>query len=105
MMTYVGLQMFMDKLKQLIHSEDDSDDDIPSINHPAIIRERPQFKLLYQELDNPMIQTLFIHQHQHLQEVNDLKKRFTDAAEEAQYIVDLFVSGVHIGDNELLTTS
>ncbi|KAI3745219.1 hypothetical protein L1987_58327 [Smallanthus sonchifolius] len=84
----------MEKLKQLIHCND-----IPSINHPAIIRERPQFQLLYDELDNPMIQTLFIDQHQDLEKVNDLKKRFTDAAEEAQYIVDLFLSGVHVRKN------
>ncbi|KAI3795590.1 hypothetical protein L1987_38246 [Smallanthus sonchifolius] len=88
-MAYLGVQMLMEKLKQLINCND-----IPSINHPAIIRERPQFQLLYDELDNPMIQTLFIGQHQDLERVNDLKKRFTDAAEEAQYIIDLFLSHV-----------
>ncbi|KAI3795559.1 hypothetical protein L1987_38214 [Smallanthus sonchifolius] len=36
-------------------------------------------------------QTLFIEEHQDLEKVNDLKKRFIDAAEEAQYILDLFL--------------
>ncbi|KAI3795556.1 hypothetical protein L1987_38211 [Smallanthus sonchifolius] len=90
-MAYAGVQMLMEKLKQLINRNH-----IPSINYPSIIYERPQFQHLYDELDNPMIQTLFIDQHQGLERVNDLKKRFIYAAEEAQYIVDLFVSGVHI---------
>ncbi|XP_022025247.1 putative late blight resistance protein homolog R1B-16 [Helianthus annuus] len=92
-MAYAGIQMFMDKLNQLINC-----DDIPSINNPEIMSERPQLQLLYEELGS-MIQTLFIDQHQDLhdlQKVGDLKKRFIDAAEEAQYNVDLFLSGVHI---------
>ncbi|KAI3795564.1 hypothetical protein L1987_38219 [Smallanthus sonchifolius] len=99
-MAYSGVQMFMDKLNQLINCNH-----IPSINNPEIIRERPQFQLLYEELDNPVIQTLFIHQHQDLEKVNDLKKRFTDAAEEAQYIVDLFLSRVLDKNNGYFTTS
>ncbi|KAM0049256.1 hypothetical protein Hdeb2414_s0008g00283821 [Helianthus debilis subsp. tardiflorus] len=85
--------MFMDKLKQLINCNDN-----PLLNNPSIICERPKFQLLYNELGS-MIQTLFIYQHQDLHDipkVDDLKKRFTDAAEEAQYIGDLFLSGVHL---------
>ncbi|MFS8024752.1 putative P-loop containing nucleoside triphosphate hydrolase, leucine-rich repeat domain superfamily [Helianthus anomalus] len=92
-MAYSGIQMFMDKLNQLINC-----DDIPSINNPEIISERPQLQLLYEELGS-MIQTLFIDQHQELhdhQKVTDLKQRLIDAAEEAEYNVDLFLSGVHI---------
>ncbi|KAI3795529.1 hypothetical protein L1987_38184 [Smallanthus sonchifolius] len=90
-MTYAGMQMFMEKLKQLINCNDN-----PLFNNPEIICERPQFQLLYEQLGT-MIQTLFIDQHKDIHEYHKLmKKRLTDAAEEAQYIVDLFVSGVHI---------
>ncbi|KAF5755739.1 hypothetical protein HanXRQr2_Chr17g0806191 [Helianthus annuus] len=89
-MTYAGIQMFMEKLNQLINCYD-----IPFINNPAIIIQRPQFQLLYQELGS-MMQILFINQHQDHEKLNDLKRRFTNAAEEEQYIVDLFLSSVHI---------
>ncbi|KAL8267890.1 hypothetical protein R6Q59_001688 [Mikania micrantha] len=96
MMTYSGLQMFMEKLKQLINCNDNQ-----LINHPEIIREIPQFQLLHQDLGS-MIQILYIDEHQDPHEhekFDDLKKRFIAAAEEAQYIVDLFLSGVHIRNN------
>ncbi|KAJ9554003.1 hypothetical protein OSB04_018048 [Centaurea solstitialis] len=53
-----GLRVFMDNLKKLIHGNHH-----PLFNNdPLIISKRPQFQLLYQELD--IIQTLFsIHQH------------------------------------------
>ncbi|KAL8267899.1 hypothetical protein R6Q59_001697 [Mikania micrantha] len=95
-MTYAGLKMFMEKLEQLINCNDN-----PLTNYPEIIREKPQFHLLYQDLGS-IIQTLYIHEHQdshQLENFDDLKKRFIDAAEEAQYIVDLFLSGVHIRNN------
>ncbi|KAL8228363.1 hypothetical protein R6Q57_015947 [Mikania cordata] len=101
-MSYAGLQMFMENLKQLINCKDN-----PLINHPEIIREKLQFQLLHQDLGS-MIQTLYIDKHQDLQEhvkLTDLKKRFIHAAEEAQYIVDLFLSGVHIRNNGHLPTS
>ncbi|KAL8267892.1 hypothetical protein R6Q59_001690 [Mikania micrantha] len=95
-MTYAGLQMFMEKLKQLINCNDNR-----LINIPSIMYARPQFQLLHEDMGS-MIQTLYIDKHQDLQEhekLNDLKKRFIYAAEEAQYIVDLFLSGVHIRNN------
>ncbi|KAM0013546.1 putative P-loop containing nucleoside triphosphate hydrolase, leucine-rich repeat domain superfamily [Helianthus debilis subsp. tardiflorus] len=98
-MTYAGIQMFMEKLNQLINCND-----VPFFNHPDIIHERPQFQLLYDELGS-MIQTLFIDQYQDLEKVSDLKKRFTEAAEEAQYIVNLFLYGVHIRNNGPSPTS
>ncbi|KAI3745223.1 hypothetical protein L1987_58331 [Smallanthus sonchifolius] len=52
-----------------------------------------------------MIQTLFIDEHQDHEKVNDLKKRFTYAAEETQCIVDLFLSRVLTKNNGYLTTS
>ncbi|MFS8025060.1 hypothetical protein Hanom_Chr16g01470531 [Helianthus anomalus] len=91
-MSYAGIQMFMGNLNKLINCND-----IPTINNPEIMCERPQFQLLYEELGS-MVQTLFIDEHQNLHDVvklNDLKRRFIEAAEEAQYIVDLFVSSVH----------
>ncbi|KAD4982095.1 hypothetical protein E3N88_18766 [Mikania micrantha] len=91
-MPYAALQMFMEKLKQLINCNDN-----PFINHPEIIREKPQFQLLHQDLDS-MIQTLLIDEHHdthELEKFDDLKKRFRDAAEEAQYTVDQFLSAVH----------
>ncbi|KAI3795546.1 hypothetical protein L1987_38203 [Smallanthus sonchifolius] len=81
--------MLMEKLNQLINCND-----LPSINNQTIKRKRPQFQLLYEELES-MIKTLFIEH----EKVNDLKKRFTYAAEEAQYIVDLFLSSAHIRNN------
>ncbi|KAM0013550.1 putative P-loop containing nucleoside triphosphate hydrolase, leucine-rich repeat domain superfamily [Helianthus debilis subsp. tardiflorus] len=98
-MTYAGIQMFMDKLNQLINRND-----IPSINKQRIKRQRPQFQLLYQELDF-IIQTLFIEDHQDFEELNDLKKRLIYAAQEEEYNVDLFLSDVHIRNYSHLTTS
>ncbi|KAL8228361.1 hypothetical protein R6Q57_015945 [Mikania cordata] len=92
-MTYAGVEMFMEKLKQLINCNDH-----PSINNWTIRRRRHEFRLLYEDLGS-MIRTLFIGEHQDLHElekVNDLKERFIYAAEEAQFIVDLYVSGVQI---------
>ncbi|KAL8267897.1 hypothetical protein R6Q59_001695 [Mikania micrantha] len=94
--------MFMEKLKQLINCTDN-----PLINYPEIIHEKHQFHLLHQDLGS-MIQTLYIEEHQDLQEhekFNDLKKRFIYAAEEAQYIFDLFLSAVHIKYNGYFRTS
>nr|GEV88943.1 disease resistance protein [Tanacetum cinerariifolium] len=92
-MTYTGLELFMENLKQLIYSNDN-----PLINnHPSILSERPQLQLLYEELDS-MIQILFDCEHTELHElksVKDLKRRFKNTAEEAQDIIDLFVSGVY----------
>ncbi|KAJ9550615.1 hypothetical protein OSB04_014660 [Centaurea solstitialis] len=88
-----GLQMFMGYLKQIINCNHVH---IPFINNnPMILSEMPKFQLLYQELDS-IIQTLSnIHQHHHhheLEKVRNLKKRFRDAAEEAQDTIDLFLS-------------
>ncbi|KAJ9551556.1 hypothetical protein OSB04_015601 [Centaurea solstitialis] len=102
-MAYGDLNMYMGYLKQLIHRND-----IPFIsNNPMILSERPQFQLLYQELDS-IIQTLSnIHRHHHhynpdeLEKVTSLEKRFKDVAEEAQDTVDLFLSGLHIRNRGL----
>ncbi|CAH1433571.1 unnamed protein product [Lactuca virosa] len=101
-MAYAHVQMFMEKLKQLIYSND-----IPMINNPSILCERPQFQLLYEELDS-MIQTLFNHEDQDLhnfEEVRKLKKRLKAAAEEAEDIVDIFISSVHVRNNGYFTIS
>ncbi|KAL7589890.1 hypothetical protein Lser_V15G40187 [Lactuca serriola] len=95
-MSYAHVQMFMEKLKQLMYCND-----IPVINNPSIICERPQFQLLYEELDS-MIQTLFNTEDQDVHDfenVRKLKKRFKAAAEEAEDIVDIFVSAVHCRNN------
>ncbi|KAJ9553994.1 hypothetical protein OSB04_018039 [Centaurea solstitialis] len=93
-MAYAGLEMFMGYLKQIINCND-----IPLFNNNLmILSERPQFQLLYQELDS-IVQTLSnIHQHNHneLEKVRNVKKRFKDAAEEAQDIIDLFLSAVTV---------
>ncbi|MFS8024800.1 hypothetical protein Hanom_Chr16g01467661 [Helianthus anomalus] len=60
-MAYAGIHMFMEKLNQLINSND-----IPFFNNPEIMYARPQLQLLYDELGS-MIQTLFIDQDQDLQ--------------------------------------
>ncbi|MFS8023223.1 putative P-loop containing nucleoside triphosphate hydrolase [Helianthus anomalus] len=98
-MAYASVQMFMDKLNQLINCNDN-----PLINIHSIIHARPQFQILYEELGS-MIKTLFIDQHHDLQKLSDLKKRFIYAAEEAEYNVDLFLSGVHIRNNGHFPTS
>ncbi|XP_076905803.1 putative late blight resistance protein homolog R1A-3 [Bidens hawaiensis] len=99
-MAYAGIQMFMEKLKQLINCND-----IPFINnHPEIISERPQFQLLYHDLES-MIQTLSFINQQHQEKGNDLMQRFIFAAEEAEYTVDLFLSDVHNWNNGNLPTS
>ncbi|MFS8025714.1 hypothetical protein Hanom_Chr16g01478461 [Helianthus anomalus] len=85
-MTYAGIHMFMDKLNQLINCKDN-----PLFNNHAIIRKRPQLQLLYEDLGS-MAQTLFIDKHQDLhdlEKLNDLKQRFVNAAEEAQYIIEI----------------
>ncbi|PWA98207.1 Disease resistance protein [Artemisia annua] len=91
-MTYTGLELFMENLKQLIYSNDN-----PLINnHPSILSERPQLQLLYEELYS-MIQILFDeHTELHdLQKVQYLKRSLKHTADEAQDVIDLFVSGVH----------
>ncbi|XP_076944788.1 putative late blight resistance protein homolog R1B-16 [Bidens hawaiensis] len=98
-MAHAGILMFMEKLNQLIHSTNN-----PLINNHSVIYARPQFQLLRQELGS-MIQTLFVDQHQDLQKLADLKRRFIYAAEEAEYIVDLFLSRVHIRNNGHFLTS
>ncbi|KAJ9553998.1 hypothetical protein OSB04_018043 [Centaurea solstitialis] len=89
-MAYAGLRMFMGYLKQIIDCND-----IPLFNNnPMILFERPKFQLLYQELAS-IVQTLSnIHHHQHheLERVQNLKKRFKDVAEEAQYVIDLYLT-------------
>ncbi|KAL7586845.1 hypothetical protein Lser_V15G40191 [Lactuca serriola] len=95
-MAYADIQMLMGKLKQLIYSND-----IPVINNPSILSERPQFQHLYEELGF-MIQILFNHEDQDLhsfEKVRKLKKRFKVAAEEAEGIVDIFLTTVHCRNN------
>ncbi|KAI3745240.1 hypothetical protein L1987_58348 [Smallanthus sonchifolius] len=90
-MTYTGAQMFMEKLKQLINCNH-----IPLINNPTIIRERPPFQLLYQELGS-----ISIDEHQNLEKVNGLGKRFTDAVEKAQYMSISFYAVFALGIMEI----
>ncbi|KAM0049258.1 putative P-loop containing nucleoside triphosphate hydrolase, leucine-rich repeat domain superfamily [Helianthus debilis subsp. tardiflorus] len=92
-MSYPGLKLFMEKLKQMIYSNDISQ----ISNHPSMLSKRPQLQLLYEELGS-MIQTLSVetgNDLHELEEVRDLKKRFKDVAEEAQDVVDLFVSDIN----------
>ncbi|KVI04289.1 putative late blight resistance protein homolog R1A-10 [Cynara cardunculus var. scolymus] len=100
-MKYPGLQMFMDNLKQLIYCNHNL-----VINNPLILSQRPQFQLLYQELGS-MIQILLdVHENHHLYElekVENLMRRFKDAVEEAQDIIDLFLSAVHSRSRGLFT--
>ncbi|KAJ9550613.1 hypothetical protein OSB04_014658 [Centaurea solstitialis] len=107
-MAYSGLRILMDDLKKIIHGNHN-----PLFNNnPMILSERPQFQLLYQELDS-IIQTLSdIHQHHRhhhheLETVGNLKKRLKDAAEEAQDIIDLYLSAVTVdfSDSEPASTS
>ncbi|KAJ9552088.1 hypothetical protein OSB04_016133 [Centaurea solstitialis] len=96
-MAYADLRIFMENLKLIIH-----DNHHPLINNnPLILCEWPHFQLLYQELDS-IIQTLFSvhedhhrHQHHELEKVRNLKKRFKDAAQEAQDTIDLFLFALH----------
>ncbi|KAM0049226.1 putative virus X resistance protein-like, coiled-coil [Helianthus debilis subsp. tardiflorus] len=92
-MAYAGVKLFMEKLKQMIYSND-----IPQIsNNPSILSKRPQLQLLYEELGS-MIQTLFVdieNDPHELEKVRNLKKRFKDVAEEAHDVVDLFVYDVN----------
>ncbi|KAJ9552086.1 hypothetical protein OSB04_016131 [Centaurea solstitialis] len=95
-MVYADLRMFMNNLKKLIHGNHH-----PLFNNsPKILSKRPQFQLLYQELDS-IIQILFSihedhhHQHHELEKVRDLKKRLKDAAEEAEDSIDLFLYALH----------
>ncbi|XP_023747986.1 putative late blight resistance protein homolog R1A-10 [Lactuca sativa] len=93
---YADVQMFMGKLQQLINCNDNE-----LINNQSILCERPQFQLLYEALGS-MIQTLFNHEDQDLhnfEEMKKLKKRFKAAAEEAEDIVDIFLSAVHCRNN------
>ncbi|KAJ9551566.1 hypothetical protein OSB04_015611 [Centaurea solstitialis] len=97
-MAYTGFQMFMDNLNHLININHH----YPLINdNPLIQSKRPQFQLLYQEFGS-IIQTLHQHHHQNfeLEKVGSLKKRIKDAAEEAQHIIDLFVSAVYSRENK-----
>ncbi|KAJ9551564.1 hypothetical protein OSB04_015609 [Centaurea solstitialis] len=95
-MAYAGFQMFMEDLKMLINGNHH-----PLINkNPLTLSKRPQFQLLYQELDS-IIQTLFsIHEDHHhhpdeFEKVRNLKRRFKDAVQEAQDTIDIFLSALH----------
>ncbi|KAJ9554002.1 hypothetical protein OSB04_018047 [Centaurea solstitialis] len=96
-MANADLRMFMDDLKKIIHGNHH-----PLMNNnPLVLSKKPQFQLLYQELDS-IIQTLLSihedhhHQHHHeLEKVRDLEKRFKDEAREAQDTIDLFLSSLH----------
>ncbi|XP_076887617.1 putative late blight resistance protein homolog R1B-14 [Bidens hawaiensis] len=96
-----GIHMFMEKLNQLIHCNDNN---IPFINHhhhhpvEIITSQRPQFQLLYDDLASIIQALSSIDQHQDLEKVNDLNQIFRDAAQEAEYTVDLFLSRVHISN-------
>ncbi|GJX64232.1 hypothetical protein Tco_0298575 [Tanacetum coccineum] len=97
-MTYTGLELFMENLKQLIYSNDNQRAFGPMVwrFYPPR-QERPQLQLLYEELDS-MIQVLFHSKHTELhdlQKVLYLKRSLKHTADEAQDIIDLFVSGVH----------
>ncbi|KAJ9554001.1 hypothetical protein OSB04_018046 [Centaurea solstitialis] len=102
-MTYTGQELLMETLKHLIFGNDN-----PLNNSPSVLSERPQFQLLYEDLGS-IIQTLSnIHQHPYLHElekVRNLKKRFKDAAEVAQDIIDLFLSAVHFRNRGLSADS
>ncbi|KAJ9552091.1 LOW QUALITY PROTEIN: hypothetical protein OSB04_016136 [Centaurea solstitialis] len=102
-MANADLRMFMEDLKKIIHGNHH-----PLINNnPFILSERPQFQLLYQELDS-IIQILSnIHQHHHHkpEKVRNLKKRFKDAAEGAQDTIDLFLSSLHLANIRVSLTS
>ncbi|CAI9277448.1 unnamed protein product [Lactuca saligna] len=77
-MTYAGLQLFMNNLKELIYCKDNP----PIINNPSIMYEMPQFQQLYEELCR-VIRIFLIDQDED-EKVRNLKKRFKQAAEEAQ---------------------
>ncbi|KAJ9550367.1 hypothetical protein OSB04_014412, partial [Centaurea solstitialis] len=102
-MAYADLRMLMEDLKKIIHGNHH-----PLINNNRLIlSERPRFQLLYQELDS-VVQALSIIREDHrnlyeLEKVRDLKKRFKDAAEEAQDTIDLFLSDVIIRFNNRLS--
>ncbi|KAJ9551662.1 hypothetical protein OSB04_015707 [Centaurea solstitialis] len=95
-MVNADLRMLMDDLKKLIHGNHH-----PLFNNnPMILSERPQFQLLYQELDS-IIQTLSNihedhHHHHNPEKVINLKKRFKDAAKEAHDSIDRFLSPIYI---------
>ncbi|KAJ9551563.1 hypothetical protein OSB04_015608 [Centaurea solstitialis] len=96
-----ALQILIDNLKKLIHGTHD-----PVINNNSLIlSKRPQFQLLYQEL-NSIIQTLFSIHHLHeFEKVRNLKKRFKDAAEEAEDSIDIFLSALHFGNRGVFSGS
>ncbi|KAJ9552049.1 hypothetical protein OSB04_016094 [Centaurea solstitialis] len=90
-MAYAGLQMFMDSLKLLAYRKHH-----PLINENSIISSnRPRFKGLYKDLS--IIQTLcgIHHLQPDLKKVKSLRRRFKDAAEKAEDIIDLLVSAAY----------
>ncbi|KAL8267900.1 hypothetical protein R6Q59_001698 [Mikania micrantha] len=101
-MTYAGVQMFMEKLKQLI----DCNDYLFGFNPKTSLESSKIKKMMtYEGVETSWHHdpSLFIDEHQDLHElekVNHLKERFIFAAQEAEYIVDLFVSAVQIGKND-----
>ncbi|KAL4572858.1 hypothetical protein LXL04_019646 [Taraxacum kok-saghyz] len=87
--------MFMKKLKQLIDCNDN-----PIISNPSVLCERPQFLHLYEELGS-LMHTLFIKEGDNLENfenVRNQRKILKAVAEEAEDIVDLFLSTVYFNN-------
>ncbi|KAL4572853.1 hypothetical protein LXL04_019641 [Taraxacum kok-saghyz] len=94
-MAYADLQMFMEKLKQLIYCNDN-----PIISNPSVLCERPQFLHLYEELGS-LMHTPFIKEGDNLEKfenVRNQRKILKAVAEEAEDIVDLFLSTVYFNN-------
>ncbi|KAD4982087.1 hypothetical protein E3N88_18758 [Mikania micrantha] len=92
-MANTSLCLLMENLKQLICCETN-----PLINNnPFVQDKRPQILLLYQELES--IKTFVTD----MEKSRNLEIRIRDVVEEAQDVVDLFLTGAFIRNNTCMT--
>ncbi|KAL8228367.1 hypothetical protein R6Q57_015951 [Mikania cordata] len=92
-MANTGLYLLMKNLKQLICCETS-----PLINNnPFVQDKRPQILLMYQELES--LKTFVID----IEKSRNLEIRIRDVVEEAQDVVDLFLTGALIRNNTCMT--
>ncbi|GJS98113.1 disease resistance protein [Tanacetum coccineum] len=91
-MANIGLELLMENLKQLICY------DSPSLmDNPFVRDKQPQFQLLYQEIES--LRTFVM-----VDRDKRLARRLRDVVNEAEYIVDLFMTNAFIRNNTNMTT-
>ncbi|CAI9299286.1 unnamed protein product [Lactuca saligna] len=101
-MEHTGLELLMESLKQLIYCDHN-----PSINeNPFVQDKRSQIQSLYEELES--LRTFVIDMEVtkeplEIEKARNLKRRLKDVVDDAEDIVDLFLTSAIIRNNASMT--